>query len=90
LDSWVIYREEKRHTLGGAKTHSTKLLKVGIRKRKKIMNYIAACKRQSSILNLQATNFTFPHAFDPQKKNWHHNWIECLQQLKEACEHMKN
>jgi hypothetical protein len=30
------------------------------------------------------------HAFDPQKKDQHHNSIECLQQLKEACEQIKH
>jgi len=63
---------KKRHTLGGAKMHFTKLLKSSTKKRKTIMNCTIHGIR-SSMLDLQVVDLAsnkenFPPALNTQRK----------------------
>jgi hypothetical protein len=64
---------KKGYTLGGAKTHSTKLLEVKPKIRKIIMNCIIPHRKQTNMLDLSATNpasnkKNLPLAPNPQKR----------------------
>jgi hypothetical protein len=63
----------KRHTFGGARTHSNKLLEARIGKRYGIMNLIVLHRKQSSMLDLQVVDHVInkenlPLVIDPQNK----------------------
>jgi hypothetical protein len=49
-------QRKKKHTCGGVKTHSTKLLKVITKNKWIIVNLIVLHKKQSSMLDLQAVD----------------------------------
>jgi hypothetical protein len=66
VDYWVT--REKR-----AMTHSTKLMEARRKMRKEIMNCIVPCRRQTSMLDLQAIDLAsnkenLPLALDPQRR----------------------
>jgi hypothetical protein len=51
-----LFTKEKKHTLGEVKMHSTKLLNVGTKKNKIIMNCIIFHRKWNSMLDLQVVN----------------------------------
>jgi len=71
---WIIgLLGEKRYTFGEAMTHSTKLMEARRKMRKEIMNCIVPCRRQTSMLDLQAIDLAsnkenLPLAPDPQRR----------------------